>query len=423
MQLPVIFSQRDKQWSGELLGNAKGVFFGDYGCLVDAYAIVLRYWGVDTDPKRLNELVRKNNGTDATGALYWNVMTKIFPDYTQKIVDARDRALTDAELKEVTDAIKNGVPVIIQVDMVPATSKADMHFVVGYEFKDNEINIGDPWTGQKYALRSKYGSAWTLKRAIYRYVIFQPKEKPKPAAITRDEEALKEAKKYPMLQKWAEAIRKHEGWFDGSVSQRCNNAGNIRLTDYTKKYLGAVGICPTANFAYFRTAEEGMEGLLIHLYYAATSQLKNYKGDMTLLEFYNSYAPSADGNSPKNYATAVAKDLGVTIDTKIKSFLTLDAPKTPEVPTTPKAEEKPATGQNQSTGCALDGTVKELKAQIESLNAALGGKNVKIEELQKQIDDETKKRKQAEADRDAAQKTGEKYKQAIADISDRIGKI
>lgn len=397
MKLPVIFSQRDQKWASDLLGNSK-VTFGKYGCLLDSYAIVLRYWGVDIDPKRLNAMVAKAGGTDGNGALYWATMTKLFPNYTQRVVDAQNRALTDAELQEVTDAIAKGIPVIIQVDMVPATSKADMHFVVGFDYASSEISIADPWTGQAYALRSKYGqSNWTLKRAIYRYVIFQPKELPKPS-IMRDEDALKEAKKHPMLQKWAEAIRQHEGWFDGSVSQRCNNAGNIRFTDYTKKYLGAVSVCPTANFAYFRTADEGMEGLLIHLFYAATGQLKSYRADMTLLEFYEVYAPSADGNAPATYAKAVADHIGVTTKARISSFVAssdADVPKPTENVTT---EQPDANASELNKALAK---IEDLTKQIVELKASLEKEKSKRKDAEDAATAEEKKRASIEQERDA----------------------
>ena len=74
------------------------------------------------------------------------------------------------------------------------------------------------------------------------------------------------------------------------------------------------------NLAVFPTFEKGYAALKQFLIYACTDQLRSYKSTMTLLDFYKVYAPSADKNNPLNYATAVAKDLGVSIDAKISSL-------------------------------------------------------------------------------------------------------
>ncbi len=171
----MVFSQRDERWRSIALGGSN-VTIGDYGCLLTCYAMVLRYYGWATDPGMLHGLFMKARGFDSNGNYHWDTATNIYGG-TQEIVDARNRSLTDAELKKMLDAINKGYPVIIQVDMVPSTTKADMHFVVGYEYRDGEVMIADPWTGKQYSLRSRYGSTWALKRAIYRYIIFKPEPK------------------------------------------------------------------------------------------------------------------------------------------------------------------------------------------------------------------------------------------------------
>lgn len=120
------------------------------------------------------------------------------------------------------------------------------------------------------------------------------------------------------IEDWAKAIQKHEGWFPGSASQRNNNPGNFRCSSLVMGEFGATKC--VNNLAVFPTYEKGWEALKQFLIYACTDQLKSYKSTMTLLEFYGKYAPSSDNNNPLNYASAVAKDLGVGIDTKIKDL-------------------------------------------------------------------------------------------------------
>lgn len=177
MELPVIYSQRDPRWAKWQLGRSD-LTIGSHGCLIASYATVLEYYGISATPKSLDIALTKINGYTPGGSLYWGSIKKLYPDMEQDVVDARSRLLTDAEKDEILAAIKNRQPVIIQVDMIPATSKADMHFVVGYQYNDKQLVIADPWTGQSYGISSKYGMAWTLNRAIYRYIILKPKVKP-----------------------------------------------------------------------------------------------------------------------------------------------------------------------------------------------------------------------------------------------------
>lgn len=126
------------------------------------------------------------------------------------------------------------------------------------------------------------------------------------------------------IEAWAKAIQKHEGYFPGSASYRNNNPGNFRCSSLVMGEFGATKC--VNNLAVFPTYEKGFAALKQFLIYACTDQLRSYKKEMTLIEFYSVYAPSSDGNNPKNYASAIAKDMGVSIDTKIKDFYDVATP-------------------------------------------------------------------------------------------------
>lgn len=49
-------------------------------------------------------------------------------------------------------------------------------------------------------------------------------------------------------------------------------------------------------------------------------ELRAYRTTMSLIEFYQKYAPSADNNNPFGYASAVASDIGIEFDTKLDIF-------------------------------------------------------------------------------------------------------
>lgn len=122
-----------------------------------------------------------------------------------------------------------------------------------------------------------------------------------------------------MIYEWARAIQRHEGYFPGSASYRNNNPGNFRCSGLVMGEFGAIKC--VNNLAVFRTFDEGFAALRQFLIYAAEGKLRAYKPDMTLYQFYAVYAPSADNNNPKNYAEAVAKDLGISPNTRIRELL------------------------------------------------------------------------------------------------------
>lgn len=123
-----------------------------------------------------------------------------------------------------------------------------------------------------------------------------------------------------MIEAWAKAIQKHEGYFPGSRSYRNNNPGNLRYTSYTNS-LGANKGQDDNRFVIYKTFDIGFGALKQFITDAANGELRAYRPEMTLVEFYSVYAPSGDGNYPLGYATAVAKDLGVKTSTKIKDLL------------------------------------------------------------------------------------------------------
>jgi hypothetical protein len=120
------------------------------------------------------------------------------------------------------------------------------------------------------------------------------------------------------IDDWAEQIKIHEGYFPGSASYRNNNPGNFRCSSLIMGELGATKC--VNNLAVFPDYETGWKALKQFLVYACTDKLRSYKSTMTLLDFYKVYAPSADNNNPLNYATCVAKGLGVTVDTRISTL-------------------------------------------------------------------------------------------------------
>lgn len=144
-----------------------------------------------------------------------------------------------------------------------------------------------------------------------------------------------------LLEKLANGIKEHEGWFEGSRSYRNNNPGNIRYTKYTAS-LGAIGK-DDKNFCIFPDYFTGFNALIQFLkdafgrkllpYYKFNKGISYHRvllpngsdGDLlpnlTLYDFTSIYAPRDDNNDSYGYATRLSNYCKVPITIKVKDFL------------------------------------------------------------------------------------------------------
>lgn len=119
------------------------------------------------------------------------------------------------------------------------------------------------------------------------------------------------------IEKFAQAVKSHEGWYPGSRSYRNNNPGNFRCSKLMTE-LGAIR-CDD-NFAVFPDYETGWKALVQFITYACNNELRAYK-DKTIYGFFEVYAPSGDNNTPRRYAEVVAKAVGVDPNTLMKDLM------------------------------------------------------------------------------------------------------
>ncbi len=144
--------------------------------------------------------------------------------------------------------------------------------------------------------------AWLAIGVFFAYVLFS-----KGATMVQNAGGL--------VEKMADAIQKFEGWFNGSLSQRNNNPGNIKYFG-GPKWQGQVGV-DNRQFVIFDSYENGRRALIISLRNAATGKSGVYNPDMSFTEFFRVYAPSADNNHPEAYAKFVADQLDVSVNDPI----------------------------------------------------------------------------------------------------------
>lgn len=121
------------------------------------------------------------------------------------------------------------------------------------------------------------------------------------------------------IEVFEDYVRPGEKYRDGTIAQygsksyRNCNPGNLRWSPFMKPQT-------EGGFAVFDTYEDGFKALVYQLQIAVDGRSRVYKPSMTLLEFFNVYAPSGDNNFPKVYAEFVAKRMGITVDTIISTL-------------------------------------------------------------------------------------------------------
>jgi hypothetical protein len=149
-----------------------------------------------------------------------------------------------------------------------------------------------------------------LKQLLAKNPPVEKPVEPKPQEVYNE---VKESLKPNMIEKWAKAIDRWEGNTFG------NNPGNLKYSTLIASFGAKRGKAGSDGgyFAVFDTYEQGFKALCSFLELGCKNQLKSYKNARTLGSFMKIYA----GNPPAGYINGIAKDLGVSLDVNISTFL------------------------------------------------------------------------------------------------------
>jgi hypothetical protein len=160
--LPIRYSQLDPIWCTHILGNNTNPVYDiqNYGCLLCCLASVLKYYGIDTDPDKLNQQLKDNGGFAVSSGIYnWGTIMQLYPQLKEQFTNTPN-PLTDEQMNQIRSSIDAGYPVIIEIDYNPKTVAVDMHFVtiVAYNPNDeNDFTIADPLGGTQHSLKDYLG--------------------------------------------------------------------------------------------------------------------------------------------------------------------------------------------------------------------------------------------------------------------------
>ena len=134
LEIPVaLFSQNDPKWGEDWLGPTDQTM-GEAGCAVSSAAMILRFYGLDTDPGRLNQFLDAHEGFTEQGWLKWEAVEPMSPGTVHHAYeDLPSYALIDSNLKR-------GNPVIVRVRLPGGIT----HFVVVMGKEGFDYLIRDP---------------------------------------------------------------------------------------------------------------------------------------------------------------------------------------------------------------------------------------------------------------------------------------
>ncbi len=137
VELPVpSFRQNDPRWGDDLLGTTEGTLGGE-GCAVSSTAMVMAFYGLDTDPQRLNKFLNEREGYTPQGWIYWEKAAELAPEKVRHVYeDAASHRLLDSNLRR-------GNPVIAKLRLASGIT----HFVVvagkdGFDYLTQDPGAG-----------------------------------------------------------------------------------------------------------------------------------------------------------------------------------------------------------------------------------------------------------------------------------------
>ena len=132
IEIPQFF-QGDSRWGKELLGETPETL-GAEGCAVSSASMVLGFYGMGIDPKRLNRFLTNHQGYEGKGWLRWESAAEFAPGLVEKAYeDLPSYGLIDWNLF-------HGNPVIVRI----RRSDGITHFVVIVGKRGFDYLIRDP---------------------------------------------------------------------------------------------------------------------------------------------------------------------------------------------------------------------------------------------------------------------------------------
>lgn len=146
-----VMRQQDPAWAGAPLGTSQADTIGSAGCAITSVTMMLRYYGINTDPGAFNSWLTANGGYAFDDALVWDAVT------TYAGGRVAFSGWLGADLGAILNELEAGRPVVAEVRL-----DGNQHFVLltGYT-QDGGFIINDPWFGDSMNFADRYGDPAT----------------------------------------------------------------------------------------------------------------------------------------------------------------------------------------------------------------------------------------------------------------------
>lgn len=131
------FRQADQRWRTNTFGAANDTL-GSAGCAIASAAMVMTFYGFDTDPGRLNAILQTNGGFVGPGWLVWEKAAEFTGGAVEKMYE------DDPSYGLMDDQLEQGNPVIVRLR---PPDMGTTHFVVVMGKRGFDYLIRDPGRG------------------------------------------------------------------------------------------------------------------------------------------------------------------------------------------------------------------------------------------------------------------------------------
>jgi hypothetical protein len=140
-------SQGDPAWAGAPLGASPTDTIGSAGCAITAVTMLLRHYGIETDPANFNAWLGARGGYVWWDQLVWDAVTT----YTGGRVAFS--GWFGPDLGRIQGELDAGRPVVAEVVL-----GGNQHFVLLTGYANNGgFAINDPWFGDSVRFIDRYG--------------------------------------------------------------------------------------------------------------------------------------------------------------------------------------------------------------------------------------------------------------------------
>lgn len=146
-----VIGQQDGAWAGAPLGSSATDTIGSAGCAITAVTMMLRYYGMNTDPGAFNAWLTANSGYAFDDQLIWDAVTS----YSGGRVAFS--GWLGPDLGVISTELDAGRPVVAEVRLY-----GNQHFILlTGNSTDGGLVINDPWFADSVNFSERYGDPST----------------------------------------------------------------------------------------------------------------------------------------------------------------------------------------------------------------------------------------------------------------------